>query len=81
MWGLVWQAITWLSAGYVVNDVTRTVGQWTDTGEYYEPSAPRDSTVVIDAKNRPFWHKYILWLGIGGLLAWLISSQLANKKK
>jgi len=81
MWGLIWSALTWASAGYVINDATRTVGQWTNTGEYYEPKAPTDSTVVIDAKNRPFWHKYIMWVGLGAVLAWFISNQFNKKKK
>lgn len=80
MWGLVWQAITWLSAGYVVNDVSRTVGQWTESGEYYQPKAPNQNEVVLDVKNVPFWQKYVLWIGIGGLLAWLISKQFQKKK-
>lgn len=80
MWGLIWQGITWLSAGYVLNDATRTVGQWTDTGEYYEPKAPSNSDVVLDVKNRPQWHKFVIWLGVGSLLAYLVSKQFQKKK-
>ncbi len=81
MWSLIWSAITWASAGYVVNDVTRTVGQWTDTGEYYEPKAPTDSNVVLDVKRIPAWQRWVLYIGLGGALAWFVYNQMQKKKK
>lgn len=68
MWGPLLTALTWLSAGYVVNDATRTVGQLTDTGDYHQPTAPSGAVVVADVKQKSVIEKIALWVSIiGGL--------------
>jgi hypothetical protein len=68
MWQAVISAITWLSAGYMVNDATRTIGQVTDTGDYHQPTAPNGAVVVADVKEKTIFEKVALWVSIiGGL--------------
>jgi hypothetical protein len=66
MWGTLVNIFTWLSAGYVLNDATRTVGQVTDTGDYHQPTAPSGAVVVADVKEKTVIEKVALWVSIIG---------------
>jgi len=66
MWIALVEIATWLSAGYVINDATRTIGQVTDTGDYYSPSAPAGSVPVADVKQKSVFEKVAMWVSIIG---------------
>jgi hypothetical protein len=77
MWIPIIRVLSWLSLGYVVNDATRTIGQVSSTGEYYEPSAPDP---VVNLTTISVVSKIATWVSlIGGFI--LIYQYFQKKKK
>ena len=77
MWIPIIRVLSWLSLGYVVNDATRTIGQVSSTGEYYEPSAPDP---IANVSSISIWSKIATVVSIvGGLI--LIYQYITKKKK
>jgi hypothetical protein len=65
-----------MSLGYVANDATRTIGQVSDTGEYYEPTAPNP---VANVTTISVVSKVAMWVSIiGGVI--MIYNYIKRKK-
>jgi hypothetical protein len=77
MWISLVRVLSWLSLGYVVNDATRTIGQVSSTGEYYEPLAP---DAIANVSSISIWSKIATFVSIiGGVI--LIYQYISKKKK
>lgn len=66
MWAGIIRLLSFMSIGYVANDATRTIGQVSSTGEYYEPTAPNP---VANVTTISVVSKVAMWVSIvGGLI-------------